>query len=818
MFIALLFFIPLALQFGLKISAVTIKIISAGFLGFWSIVKMYYSKLNIKHLNIFDLCLLGTTIYISCHFCFFSSASIFYYRFWMYLSFIHMFYMLMWSTDLKHKQDDYILYILNIIITVCVIESTVGILQYFDLLKLQHAYYKLQGSFYSPNFLAAFIGTGMISIAWLFLTEKIKNKMTKLVYLLVSIFFLVLVILSKSRGTWLAVSVSLLLLFGTSKSWKTHLSNISSKKAIVVLVTTLFLAVLAGKLLYNLKPDSVDGRVLAAKITLQEIRQHPIKGHGLFSFAGKYNIAKANYFSKPERSWSETKHATYIFSPFNIYLLIAFELGLPVLFILLILMVLAIIKTNYNMVSRLGLSLLIYMCVWSMFNSIQVSPFLVFIAVFGVVLLIKNTKLKSVVKLSKNLAMIFKFLTLAISCLCIYVCIIKLINTEKYNAITQVKNEDDANELIYLSKFVHDNSFTDAQLGVKLHKNGFHEKGTNFLEKAFNKSAAPRIGKWVAHYAIKTGNYKKAESVYKFNINVEPYRFEPIADLISLYKKTNNYNGIVNVSQKLIDLPVKIPSQQVIDYKNQALEDINRYSKGIDSSLNLKGSISKEQLIKSDLLNKTLPYKVYLPPINYMKNKLSVIYINDGYSYLKSKLPMLIDSLIVTHKIKPLAAVFLDPRDKNKEWKNIRQELFLCNPKFIDFFTKEFIPTVESKYPISIDRENRTALGVSFGGLASAYLGDKATDYFKNIAMQSPAFHPCPDIYTSYNTSPKKDLKLYLSYGTGKDTKEQDIPFVNILRQKGYDLKLNVVKNGNHDWSVWKEQLDDILIYFYGID
>jgi len=67
-----------------------------------------------------------------------------------------------------------------------------------------------------------------------------------------------------------------------------------------------------------------------------------------------------------------------------------------------------------------------------------------------------------------------------------------------------------------------------------------------------------------------------------------------------------------------------------------------------------------------------------------------------------------------------MAAVFLEPIDGNQNWKNIRQELFLCNPKFIDFFTQELIPTIEKKYPISHNREERTILGVSFGGLAAS--------------------------------------------------------------------------------------------------
>lgn len=163
-----------------------------------------------------------------------------------------------------------------------------------------------------------------------------------------------------------------------------------------------------------------------------------------------------------------------------------------------------------------------------------------------------------------------------------------------------------------------------------------------------------------------------------------------------------------------------------------------------------------------------------------------------------------------------MIAVFLDPKDKNENWKNVRQELFLCNPLFADFFTNEFIPKIEKLYPVSSNREDRTILGVSFGGLAAMYLADKAPNTFKNIVMQSPAFHPCKDIYKSYHTKLKRDFNIYLSYGTDKDTEKQDLPMIKILKNKGYNLMINRVEDGNHDWSVWKKQISDILLYYFG--
>lgn len=246
-----------------------------------------------------------------------------------------------------------------------------------------------------------------------------------------------------------------------------------------------------------------------------------------------------------------------------------------------------------------------------------------------------------------------------------------------------------------------------------------------------------------------------------------------------------------------------------------AAKKIKAYMQVLDQNQNLKGSLSVGQFVKSKILNKTLLYKVYLPPVNKIENALPVIYINDGFSYInKGKMPQLLDNLIITNKIKPVVVVFLSPRDKTSK-KKVRQELFLCNPKFVDFFRKEFMPMLEKKYPISNKREDRTILGLSFGGLAAAYIADRASNDFKNIAMQSPAFHPCPDIYKAYKVKPKKDFKIYLSYGTRQDTESQSIPMVRILKKRNFDLKIKREEGGNHDWNLWESQLEGILLYFF---
>jgi enterochelin esterase-like enzyme len=70
-------------------------------------------------------------------------------------------------------------------------------------------------------------------------------------------------------------------------------------------------------------------------------------------------------------------------------------------------------------------------------------------------------------------------------------------------------------------------------------------------------------------------------------------------------------------------------------------------------------------------------------------------------------------------------------------------------------------------------------------------------------------------IYNTYKKAPKLPLKIYMSYGTGKDTEQQDLPMVNILKSQNYEFKLDVVTGGTHSWTTWKTQLETIAKYFF---
>ncbi len=219
--------------------------------------------------------------------------------------------------------------------------------------------------------------------------------------------------------------------------------------------------------------------------------------------------------------------------------------------------------------------------------------------------------------------------------------------------------------------------------------------------------------------------------------------------------------------------------------------------------------------ITSEALGYDLQYRVYLPEGYDSGPELPALYVTDGHAYIKrGRLPRVLDRLIRSERIEPVITVFVDPRDPDNLKVNRRNQQFFCNPDYFKFFTDELIPAIEKSYPAVPDREKRSILGVSFGGLNSACFGLIGYQIFSGIGMHSPANHPVPNLVPGYEKAPLLPLKFFLSTGEPWDNTQANRRFRNVLRDKGYPLKYIEVPKG-HDWDNWKPLMDDVLRYFY---
>ncbi len=231
----------------------------------------------------------------------------------------------------------------------------------------------------------------------------------------------------------------------------------------------------------------------------------------------------------------------------------------------------------------------------------------------------------------------------------------------------------------------------------------------------------------------------------------------------------------------------------------------------------LKTGLSNNIRISSEYLNYDLQYRVYLPKRDSSLTPMPVIYLTDGQGYINNGgLVDILDELIDSNQIEPVIAVFIDPRDPDDTSINRRNEQFFCNQKYINFVNLELIHKIDNTYNTAVSANKRLMWGLSFGGLNAACFGLLSHHTFRNLAIQSPALHPIPNLKSIYKKNPPPPLKVFLSTGTINDGEKVTRRFKAILRSTGHQVKYKSTKQG-HNWRNWAPMLDNILLYFYGL-
>ncbi|MEK6322427.1 MAG: enterochelin esterase [Acidobacteriota bacterium] len=240
-----------------------------------------------------------------------------------------------------------------------------------------------------------------------------------------------------------------------------------------------------------------------------------------------------------------------------------------------------------------------------------------------------------------------------------------------------------------------------------------------------------------------------------------------------------------------------------------------------------KGRI-EDAKIKSGILKNERRAWVYTPPGYARDGKpYGLIVMFDGLMYtLLVPTPAILDNLLAKSKLPPMIAVILDnptPYSRSTE--------FACSEPYAEFIAKEVIPWVRANYNVTTDPSQTVVCGVSFGGLAAAFVGFRHPEIFGNVISQSGSFWWKPDsekepewLARQFATSKKLPLRFYLDVGlfeTGPNPHgAPDMVAVNrhmrdVLRAKGYEVEYRECNCG-HDYLNWRGMLPDALMALAG--
>jgi enterochelin esterase family protein len=234
-----------------------------------------------------------------------------------------------------------------------------------------------------------------------------------------------------------------------------------------------------------------------------------------------------------------------------------------------------------------------------------------------------------------------------------------------------------------------------------------------------------------------------------------------------------------------------------------------------------RGELSGDVKILSERLGYDVNYRVYTPAgfQSNQKERLPVVYVLDGQEYAAEHLgsmTIVLDNLLASGSLRPLMAVFIDPRHP-ADGTNRRMAEYGENEKFTSFVADELVPKIDAAYPTIATAEGRTILGTSLGGLASASIGATRPEVFGNVAIQSPAsferFAPHTLVRYASDKFARKP-KVVVTAGTIGDG-DAGPKLAATLAERGFDCTFIEVNQG-HSWGAWRGLLDDILIKLVG--
>ena len=232
----------------------------------------------------------------------------------------------------------------------------------------------------------------------------------------------------------------------------------------------------------------------------------------------------------------------------------------------------------------------------------------------------------------------------------------------------------------------------------------------------------------------------------------------------------------------------------------------------------IRGDRSENRLIESKKLGYQVNYKVYRPYNYFRCENLPVIYVTDGHEYaddLKGGMVTILDNLIFSGEIRPVLAVFIDPRKPGNGSINRRMQEYICNPEYAGFVGDELIPLIDSLYKTHACPDDRAILGTSLGGMNAAWFGAVRPDDFHLLGIQSPAFNE--EVLNRFASLDWFPFRIFLTTGVIHDTQRQALEMKAILDKNQVPYVYREVNEG-HSWGNWRALLGDMLRWFFTSD
>ena len=444
-----------------------------------------------------------------------------------------------WARLVGERQHGFLLFGL---VAGGVLQAVIAWLQYIKIIPSMHGMFTCTGTFLHPAPLGGWLSMGMIAAWSLWMDAKGFSRKTKV---LVGISLLLIgsaLILTDSRASWVACSVTFLLMCMKRRT-------ISGWHQWVVFILLVFVLSLA---LYRYRRPSADARLFIWKVCTEMAKESPIFGHGPQGIKRCYMHFQADYLAE-HGTEHEQVQATDNSLAFNEGVRIVCEYGLVGCLLMFLLLVLAWMESRRGSLFKW---LLLGLLVFSLFSypSEVFSLLSVFFLVLGC---LPNGTGKSI-RMNKRLSMWLFSVPILSGLIYVYV------GHRANHALDHFCWDEDAEkEWLHCYPLFRNECEPVSRYAHTLVLNGEYESAIEPLEQMTMLAPTVEIYCDLGYCYQYVGEPVKAESCYRYALSMAPGRIMPHYRLFCLYRSLGNQEKMHEAGLRILSMKVKIENDKV---------------------------------------------------------------------------------------------------------------------------------------------------------------------------------------------------------------------------------------------------------------
>jgi enterochelin esterase family protein len=294
------------------------------------------------------------------------------------------------------------------------------------------------------------------------------------------------------------------------------------------------------------------------------------------------------------------------------------------------------------------------------------------------------------------------------------------------------------------------------------------------------------------------------------------YQFSPNDPLVEPKEVNDWLERFVNFCPDPLN-PLQIFSpkdEEIADSYNGSSSVVQGYAQSqVEPAMveSMRRGLLAQHRLHSEILQNDRRIWVYTPP-EYdplRAQPYGLLLFFDGFDYVHAiSPPTMLDTLLSAQQIPPLIIIYVDNLGQQ-----VRNRELPCYQPFVEFLVQELMPWVHHRYHVTRDPQQTIVSGSSYGGLAAAFAGLRASNVFGNVLAQSGSFWWKPEneneyewIIRQFEQVPRLPIRFFLTIGLWEPAEQRRSVrhLHHILQAKEYRVLYHEYYGG-HDDLAWHD-------------